>query len=113
MIDKSLQGVHDFVGERFKGVAGVYGDTTILGQMPDWNPVEMIGRAPRALSLSLYETLITNDAWSKARDIMGYAVPRGQPLMVSLAGQPFIDTRLSFHSFLPKNLSSELSIKSC
>lgn len=111
LIDKSLQGVHDFVGERFKGVAGVYGDTTILGQMPDWNPVEMIGRAPRALSLSLYETLITNDAWSKARDIMGYAVPRGQPLMVSLAGQPFIDTRLSFHSFLPKNLSSELSIK--
>ena len=111
LIDKSLQGVHDFVGERFKGVAGVYGDTTILGQMPDWNPVEMIGRAPRALSLSLYETLITNDAWSKARDIMGYAVPRGQPLMVSLAGQPFIDTRLSFHSFLPKNLSSELSKK--
>ena len=111
LIDKSLQGVHDFVGERFKGVPGVYGDTTILGQMPDWNPVEMIGRAPRALSLSLYETLITNDAWSKARDIMGYAVPRGQPLMVSLAGQPFIDTRLSFHSFLPKNLSSELSVK--
>ena len=35
---------------------------------------------------------------------MGYAVPSGQPLMVSLAGQPFIDTRLSFHSYLPATL---------
>ena len=35
---------------------------------------------------------------------MGYAVPSGQPLMVSLAGQPFIDTRLSFHSYLPVTL---------
>jgi hypothetical protein len=113
LIDRSLQEVHDFVGERLKGVAGVYGDTTILGQMPDWNPVEMIGRAPRALSLSLYETLITNDAWSKARDIMGYAVPRDQPLMVSLAGQPFIDTRLSFHSFLPKKSIFRAVYKSC
>lgn len=108
LIDKSLQGVHDFVGERLKKASGVYGDTTVLGQMPDWNPVEMIGRAPRALSLSLYEALITDSAWSRARTLMGYAVPRGQPLMVSLSGQPFVDTRLSFHSFLPASLPPEL-----
>ena len=36
----------------------------IFGLMPDWNPVEMIGYQPNALSYSLYETLITNDAWN-------------------------------------------------
>ena len=90
---------------------GVFGKTSVLGQMPDWNPAEMIGRAPRALSFSLYRTLITDDAWRIARKKMGYAVPDGQRLMVSLAGQPFIDTRLSFHSYLPKNLPSNIAEK--
>jgi len=47
-IDATLQGVQEFVDGHFKKVVGVYGRTTIFGQMPDWNPVEMIGRAPRA-----------------------------------------------------------------
>jgi len=38
-------------------------------------------------------------------------VPTGQPLMLILAGQPFIDTRLSFHSYLPTSLSTEISEK--
>ena len=46
-----------------------------------------------------------------AREAMGYAVPAGQPLMVSLAGQPFIDTRLSFHSYLPGTLPPAISSK--
>lgn len=110
-IDVALQGIQAFVRERLKPVMGVYGRTTVLGQMPDWNPAEMIGRAPRALAFSLYKTLITDHAWRIAREIMGYAVPPGQPLMVSLSGQPFIDTRLSFHSFLPAGLSPEISEK--
>jgi phosphohistidine swiveling domain-containing protein len=110
-IDVALQGIQDFVKTRLKPMAGVYGNTTVLGQMPDWNPAEMIGRAPRALAFSLYKTLITDHAWRIARDRMGYAVPVGQPLMLSLAGQPFIDTRLSFHSYLPAKLSSEISTK--
>lgn len=110
-IDVALQGIQDFVKTRLKPMAGVYGNTTVLGQMPDWNPAEMIGRAPRALAFSLYKTLITDHAWRIARDRMGYAVPVGQPLMLSLAGQPFIDTRLSFHSYLPAKLSSEISAK--
>ena len=100
-IDAALQGIQAFVRARLQPMAGVYGSTTVFGQMPDWNPAEMIGRAPRALAFSLYKTLITDHAWRIARETMGYAVPIGQPLMVSLAGQPFIDTRLSFHSFLP------------
>lgn len=110
-IDAALQGIQAFVRARLQPMAGVYGGTTVLGQMPDWNPAEMIGRTPRALAFSLYKTLITDHAWRIARETMGYAVPSGQPLMVSLAGQPFIDTRLSFHSFLPGALSSEISEK--
>jgi phosphohistidine swiveling domain-containing protein len=104
-IDAALQGVQAFVRSRLRPVPGIQGKTTVLGQMPDWNPAEMIGRAPRALAFSLYRTLITDRAWSEARKLMGYAVPGGHPLMVSLAGQPFIDTRLSFNSFLPSKLS--------
>ena len=110
-IDVSLKEVQSFVIERFKRINGVYGETTVLGQMPDWNPVEMIGRAPRALASSLYQTLITNNVWQDARKIMGYAIPKSQSLMVMLAGQPFIDTRLSFHSYLPKTISPSVSEK--
>ncbi len=110
-IDNTLIGVQSFIQSRFDPQLGVYGETTVLGQMPDWNPVEMIGRAPRALAFSLYKLLITDNAWRIAREKMGYAVPKGQPLMVSLAGQPFIDTRLSFHSFLPKSVSPKIGTK--
>jgi glutamine kinase len=110
-IDAALQGIQAFVKARLQPMAGVYGSTTVLGQMPDWNPAEMIGRAPRALAFSLYRTLITDHAWHIARETMGYAVPVGQPLMLSLAGQPFIDTRLSFHSYLPDALSPAISAK--
>lgn len=110
-IDAALQGIQGFLRTRLKSMPRVYGKSTVLGQMPDWNPAEMIGRAPRALAFSLYKTLITDHAWRAAREKMGYAVPTGQPLMVSLAGQPFIDTRLSFHSYLPEKLSPEISEK--
>jgi phosphohistidine swiveling domain-containing protein len=110
-IDMALQGIQAFVKARLQPMVGVYGSTTVLGQMPDWNPAEMIGRAPRALAFSLYQNLITDHAWRTARETMGYAAPVGQPLMVSLAGQPFIDTRLSFHSFLPASLPAEISEK--
>ena len=103
-IDKTLDGVQLFLKDRLKRIDGVYGKTTVLGQMPDWNPAEMIGRAPRALATSLYKAIITDKAWRIAREQMGYSVPIGQPLMVVLAGQPFIDTRLSFHSYLPKTI---------
>lgn len=110
-IDAALQGIQAFVRTRLQPMVGVYGSKTVLGQMPDWNPAEMIGRTPRALAFSLYKTLITDHAWRTARETMGYAAPVGQPLMVSLAGQPFIDTRLSFNSFLPAGLSPEISEK--
>jgi glutamine kinase len=110
-IDATLKGVQAFVTQRFKNLKGVYGETTILGQMPDWNPVEMIGRSPRALATSFYQILITDHAWGIARSMMGYATPKGQPLMLTLAGQPFIDTRLSFHSYIPMTVSPIIAEK--
>ena len=111
LIDRELKSTNDFVGNKFKPVPNVFGKTTVFGQMPDWNPAEMIGRAPRALSTSLYRCLITDNAWRIAREKMGYAVPSEQPLMILLSGQPFIDTRLSFHSYLPQGLSTPVSEK--
>ena len=110
-VDSALKGIQAFVKRKFRLVNGIYGNTTVFGQMPDWNPAEMIGRAPHTLAYSLYEKLITDHAWRIARKTMNYAVPEGQPLMVSLAGQPFIDTRLSFHSYLPENLDPNISNK--
>ncbi len=76
--------------------------------MPDWNPAEMIGSAPRPLAYSLYRFLITDRIWSRARAEMGYRdVPH--PLMTAFAGRPYIDTRLSFNSFIPAAIDNDLA----
>lgn len=110
-VNSELVGIQKFVGERFKPQHGVFGNTTVFGQMPDWNPAEMIGRAPRSLAHSLYRRLITDKSWRVARQQMGYSVPDGQPLMVSLAGQPFVDARLSFQSYLPARVPETIAVK--
>lgn len=89
----------------------VLGSKTIYGQMPDWNPAEIIGSSPRKLSYSLYKKLITNRTWKKARSLMGYKEPGESNLMLSFGGQPYIDVRLSLNSFLPKKLSNKISTK--
>lgn len=89
----------------------IFGEYSVLTQMSDWNPVEMIGRSPKKLDYSLYKMLITDTSWSKARDIMGYFYPKDKHLMILLGGQPYIDTRLSFNSFLPKKLDKKISEK--
>ena len=46
---------------------GTKTNRTIFGQMPDWNPAEMIGKNPKSLSYSLYSTLITDKCLNDAR----------------------------------------------
>ena len=89
----------------------LYGSHTIYGVMPDWNPAEMIGIRPRPLALSLYKEIITDGVWAYQRDNYGYRNLRSFPLMVDFQGLPYIDTRISFNSFLPKALSPELGDK--
>lgn len=87
------------------------GRETIFGVMPDWNPAEMIGIRPRALALSLYREIITDGVWAYQRDNYGYRNLRSFPLMADFRGLPYIDTRVSFNSFLPKSLPEPLAEK--
>ena len=64
--------------------------------MPDWNPVEMIGKHPNQLAYSLYSELITKKIWAVARNKMGYKDLSDYNLMTNFAGQPFVDVKLSF-----------------
>lgn len=84
---------------------------TVFGQMPDWNPAEMIGKNPKKLSYSLYSTLITDKCWNTARKQMGYTKIKNSKLMTSFSGKPYIDARKSFNSLLPEDLSIKLKNK--
>lgn len=87
------------------------GNKTIFGVMPDWNPAEIIGVRPKRLSLSLYKELITDETWAYQRDNYGYRNLRSHPLLVSFLGIPYIDTRVSFNSFIPKSLNNRTAEK--
>ncbi|MBI3772183.1 MAG: phosphoenolpyruvate synthase [Gammaproteobacteria bacterium] len=85
------------------------GCSTVFGVMPDWNPAEIIGIRPRPLALSLYRELVTDAIWAYQRDNYGYRNLRSFPLLVHFAGQPYIDVRLSFNSFIPKDVEGSLA----
>ena len=89
----------------------LFGNRTLLGFMPDWNPAEMIGVVPHPLSMSLYRELITKSTWRIAREQMGYREIPNLNLMVSLFGRVYIDVRGSINSFLPKGISNSISEK--
>lgn len=89
----------------------LFGDRTLLGFMPDWNPAEMIGVVPHPLSMSLYKELITKSTWRIARESMGYRKMPNVELMVSLFGRVYIDVRNSINSFLPDGLNDSISQK--
>lgn len=84
---------------------------TILSNMADWNPAEMIGSQPKPLAISLYSELITNEVWAKQRKEYGYLDVRPNTLMYNIYGKPFIDVRTDFNSFMPVGLNEKLSKK--
>ncbi|EKD54681.1 MAG: hypothetical protein ACD_60C00057G0006 [uncultured bacterium] len=87
----------------------LHGKQTVYGVMPDWNPAEIIGIRPKPLALSLYRELVTDAVWAYQRDNYGYANLRSFPLLVDFEGLPYIDVRVSFNSFLPKELPTDLA----
>jgi glutamine kinase len=89
-------------------IPGLLGNRTFLGVMPDWNPAEIIGRRPRPLALSLYQELITDSIWAFQRHNYGYRNLRSFPLMTHIFGQPYIDVRVSFNSFIPQGIEDNL-----
>lgn len=101
----------EYVGTLIKRRPNLYGDRTLLGFMPDWNPAEMIGVVPHPLSMSLYRELITKSTWRIAREKMGYRDMPNIDLMVSLFGRVYIDVRASINSFLPKDIDDNIAEK--
>jgi len=87
----------------------LHGRSTVYGVMPDWNPAEIIGIRPRPFALSLYRDLITDSIWAYQRNNYGYRNLRSFPLLVHFAGQPYIDVRLSFNSFIPNDVDGSLA----
>jgi glutamine kinase len=87
----------------------LHGSRTIFGVMPDWNPAEIIGARPLPFSLSLYRELITDAIWAYQRDNYGYQNLRSFPLLISFHGLPYIDVRVSFNSFIPRDLPDDLA----
>jgi phosphohistidine swiveling domain-containing protein len=85
----------------------IVGDRTLFANMPDWNPAEIISTRPKPLAFSLYRQLITNDIWAEQRAQFGYRDVRPHPLIISFSGQPYVDVRASFNSFIPKSVSNE------
>ena len=87
----------------------LHGSRAVFGIMPDWNPAEIIGVRPRPLSMSLYRELITDAIWAYQRDNYGYQNLRSFPLLVDFHGLPYIDVRVSFNSFIPRDVADDLA----
>ncbi len=108
---KEHQNIQSFCEWLSQGRQPVLGDGLLLGNMPDWNPAEIIGTHPGSLALSLYKKIITDDIWNKARQKSAYKKLPNEPLLYSLCHQPYIDIRASLTSFLPENLSDRVAEK--
>jgi phosphoenolpyruvate synthase/pyruvate phosphate dikinase len=111
IIKRQLSEIKKFVGFRLARKPESFGERTILGQMPDWNPAEIIGVKPKPLAYSLYRLLIMDLAWREGRKKLGYQTPEPSSLMVQIAGRPYVDVRASFNSLLPRGISVSLSEK--
>ena len=81
-----------------------YKTKTILTDMSDWNPAEILGGRPNHLDTSLYRYLVTKSSWNTARVSMGYTDTAPKELMVCIGDKPYIDTKVSFESLTPSTL---------
>jgi hypothetical protein len=81
----------------------------VWSDMTDWNPAEMLGERPRPLDISLYQFLVTDEIWTKARATLGYRNVSPRKLMQVFACKPFIDVEVSFLSLTPNELPSALA----
>lgn len=84
------------------------GKKVFFGNMPDWNPAEIIGNQPKNLAFSLYNNLISKNIWVKARNNIGYKKNKFQNLIAIFGGRPYVNIKLSLNSFLPKGLPIKL-----
>lgn len=110
-LEDSLEKIAKKIEKLNKPHPNLLGAKTIFTVMSDWNPAEIIGIKPKKLALSLYKELVTDEIWAYQRDNYGYRNLRSHPLLVSFLGQPFIDVRVSFNSFIPADLEEGIARK--
>lgn len=103
-----LKDKFSFLSKRQPHLAGSH---TYLGDMPDWNPAEIIGNNPNLLDYSLYDYIITDSAWHEARTSQGYSDVNPAKLVVLFGNKPYINIRNTFNSFTPNSISKELKEK--
>ena len=87
------------------------GSTNYFGVMADWNPAEIIGTKPKQLALSTYKELITDHVWSSNRYNYGFRNINKHHLMTTFFGTPYVDIRVDFNSWIPKNLDHSIAKK--
>ncbi|MBL7056238.1 hypothetical protein ISS07_04965 [Candidatus Woesearchaeota archaeon] len=87
------------------------GNRTLFCDMTDWNPAEIIGDNPHFLDFCLYDYIITDSIWHKARTSQGYFDVKKAPLVVLFGNKPYVDVRNSFNSFIPENISKKIREK--
>lgn len=107
----SLQRIYKKVKKLSAQHPFLLGHTTCFGVMPDWNPAEILGVRPKKLSISLYKELVTDNIWAHQRFDYGYRDLTMHPLMISFCGVPYIDTRITFNSFVPEKLNTKIAEK--
>lgn len=111
LFDITLKGISKKIEKLMRPRPFLVGGTTYFGVMPDWNPAEILGIRPKKLAISLYKELITDTIWAHQRQNYGYRDLTQNPLMVLFCGIPYIDTRITFNSFIPASLSDKLAQK--
>lgn len=110
-ITDEIRHAADFVTLKGGPRPHLHGRSTVFGEMPDWNPAEIIGTQPKPLASSLYSYIIMKSVWREARHQCGYLHPFPYQLLVEVAGRPYVDVRCSFNSFLPATLRPDLCEK--
>ena len=107
----ALDAARAALARRIGRQSSMLGDSGHLSVMTDWNPAEIIGTKPRQLATSLYRHLITDEVWAMQRAEYGYRDVRPCPLLIEIAGHPYVDVRASFNSFIPAALADDLALR--
>lgn len=106
-----IEGIGKKINKLFLKNPTLIGKTSILSNMADWNPAEMIGSKSSKFSSTLYKELITDEIWAIQRFNYGYKDVRPNPLMINVGDYNYIDIRTDLNSFLPRELSDSISEK--
>ena len=108
-ISLAINEATEFFNNLQKSSPFLVGNSTILSNMSDWNPAEIIGAKPNRLAFSLYRYLISDEVWAIQRAENGFRDVRPHNLIVDILGHPYVDLRVCFNSFIPDNLSDDLA----